>query len=64
MEKDAAVDVALLAIHEANDSPEGIKALFVALKQYHYLLLIILHQQKTLILLSSTPDDIYENIEC
>ena len=28
IEKDAAVDVALFGIHEANDSPVGIKALF------------------------------------
>ena len=28
IENDAAVDVALFAIHDANDSPEGIKALF------------------------------------
>ena len=28
IEKDEAVDVALFAIHEANDSPEGINALF------------------------------------
>ena len=28
IEKDAAVDVALFAIHDANVSPEGINALF------------------------------------
>ena len=60
IENDAAVDVALVAIHDANDSPDGINALLLGPETISLSANNNSPSANVLIWLSSTPEDMYE----
>ena len=60
IEKEAAVDVALFAIQEANASPDGMKALFSGPETISLSAINNSPSANVLMVLSSTPEDIYE----